>query len=168
MRIAVTGTPGTGKTTAIKKVDTDLEVIHLNDRVQELGFVAGYDEERETRVADLEELRSYYADRDGVLFESHLAHHLTVDRIIVLRCEPALIESRLRERGESDSTATENAESEALDVILTEAIDIHGTEQLYEIDTTDRTPDWVSNEIEAIIADRRDPSAGEVSFESYL
>ncbi|MEF8773734.1 MAG: adenylate kinase, partial [Halobacteriales archaeon] len=31
MRVAVTGTPGTGKTTAVQLVKTDLPVVHLND-----------------------------------------------------------------------------------------------------------------------------------------
>jgi len=41
MRVAVTGTPGTGKSTATERLDTDLDVIHLNDVILEEGLTTG-------------------------------------------------------------------------------------------------------------------------------
>jgi adenylate kinase len=103
-----------------------------------------------------------------VVLESHLAHLLDVDRVVVLRCRPDVLESRLRERGERDAKARENAESEALDVVLTEAVETHGAERVYEIDTTDVGAEAVAAEIEAAVAGERDPSAGTVDFTGYL
>ena len=51
MRIAVTGTPGTGKTTATERLDVDLPVLHLNEVVHEEGLIEGRDEERDTAMS---------------------------------------------------------------------------------------------------------------------
>ncbi|WP_338728774.1 adenylate kinase family protein [Haladaptatus sp. DJG-WS-42] len=169
MRVVVTGTPGTGKTTATTLIDTDLDVVHLNDVIRdEEGLYSEIDEERDSLVADLDAVREWLADRDNVLVDSHLAHHLTADKAIVLRCHPEQLEQRLLDRGEAAQKARENAESEALDVILSEAVNEHGLESVYEIDTTDRTPEAVAADVEAVIAGDRAPSAGEVSFIDYL
>jgi len=169
MRVAVTGTPGTGKTTATERLDTDLGVIHLNDAIKEEdGLDAGVDEDRDSVVADFDAVAEWLDGRDDVLVESHLAHHFDADRVIVLRAHPETIEDRLAERDESDASITENAESEALDVILSEAVERHGTESVYEIDTTDRSVEGVVDAIEAVLAGEREPSAGTVSFVDYL
>ncbi|MFB6102327.1 MAG: adenylate kinase family protein [Haloplanus sp.] len=165
-RIAVTGTPGTGKTTATTLLDAP--VIHLNDLIREAGLWSERDTDRgDSLVADLDAVREALGDWSGVA-ESHLSHHLDADRVVVLRCRPDVLEDRLRDRGASEAKATENAESEALDVILSEAVERHGVEHAYEIDTTDRTPHAVADDIEAVIAGDRDPSAGDVDFTDYL
>ena len=169
MRVAVTGTPGTGKTTAVDLLDTDLDVVHLNEVVREEGLYDEVDEERDSLVADLDAVRTWFDGKDDeVIVESHLAHHLPVEKVVVLRCQPEELERRLRERGEPESKAKENAESEALDVVLSEAVAEHGIDAVYEIDTTDTDPGSVADVIEAVIAGERAPSAGEVSFTDYL
>ena len=168
MRVAVTGTPGVGKTTATELLDTDLDVVHLNDLVRREGLTEGTDTERDSLVVDLEAVSDRLGGRDDVLVESHVAHHLDVDRVIVLRCRPETLEARLLDRGETDAKAAENAEAEALDVILSEAVDRHGLGSVYEIDTTDRTKASVTADIEAVLEGERDPSAGGVDFTGYL
>jgi adenylate kinase len=191
MRVAVTGTPGTGKTTATgllaDREGFDLDVVHLNDIVREHDLTESTDEARDSLVVDLDAVREFLATEygDDLLVESHLAHLLDADRVVVLRAHPERIEARLRERGESAASATENApssespraltrkarenaESEALDVVLSEAIDQHGPDAVYEIDTTDRDPAAVADAIAAVVRGEREPSAGEVDFTDYL
>jgi adenylate kinase len=169
MRVAVTGTPGTGKTSATERLDVDLGVVHLNEAIKEHDLYEDVDEERDSVIVDLEAVRDWIGDRQDVLVESHLAHHLDADRVVVLRCHPEELERRLRERGdESEASVVENAESEALDVILSEAVDRHGVESVYEVTTTGRDSEAVAAEIEAVVAGERDPSAGEVSYVEYL
>jgi adenylate kinase len=180
VRIAVTGTPGTGKTTATDLVECDLEVYHLNEVVEREGLYTGRDEERDSLLVDLDAVEGWLGDREGIV-ESHLAHLVPADRVVVLRCHPDELERRLRERGATEAKASENTgstkspralarsarenrESEALDLILSEAVSEHGLEQVYEIDTTDRTPEAVAREIERVVRGEREPSAGEVSF----
>lgn len=168
MRLAVTGTPGTGKTTATELVESDLDLVHLNELIRREELYMAVDEERDSVVADLDAVASRLEGREDVIVESHLAHHLSADRVVVLRCDPTVLEDRLRDRGASPAKATENAESEALDVILSEAVNRHGEDRVYEIDTTDRSPAAVATEIERVIDDEREPSAGTVDFTAYL
>lgn len=168
MRVAVTGTPGTGKTTATERLGADLEVVHLNAEIEARELTAGVDEARGSWIADLEAVADWLADRDDVVIESHLAHLLDVDRVAVLRCRPDVLVERLESRGEPAAKATENAEAEALDVILAEAVDRHGEARVYEVETTDADPDAVAADLDAIVAGRREPSAGTVSYLSYL
>jgi len=189
VRVALTGTPGTGKTTASERLPYD--VVHLNDVVREHDLWTERDADRDSLVVDVEALAAWVdeyvasSDADVVLLESHLAHLLDVDRVVVLRCRPDLLESRLRERGENAAKARENAEpaepsqalarkarenaeSEALDVVLSESVRDHGAEAVYEVDTTDRTPEAVATDIEAAVEGDREPSAGTVDFTEYL
>ena len=168
MRVAVTGTPGTGKSTAVDLLDSDLEVLHLDETIREAGLTTGHDKERDSAVADVDGLADYLDGREGVVFESHLAHHLPADRVVVLRCHPERLAERLRERGEPAATVEENAESEALDVILAEAVERHGEAGVYEMDTTDLTPAETAATIDAVVAGERDPAVGTVSFVGYL
>jgi adenylate kinase len=192
VRVVLTGTPGTGKTTVSERLPDEYEVVHLNAVVDGEGLWTERDEERDSVVVDLDALREWVDERVGppgteegvVVLESHLAHLLDADRVVVLRCRPDALESRLLERNETaasaaedDETATsralarsarENAESEALDVILSEAVETHGLDRVYEIDTTDRAPDDVAAEVEAVVAGDREPSAGDVDFTGFL
>lgn len=181
MRVAVTGTPGTGKSTVVDLLDTDadadtgpfdaefdLDVVHLNEVIREEGLTTDHDEARDSAVADMDALADYLDGREDVLFESHLAHHFDADRVVVLRCHPETLVTRLRERGESETKADENADSEALDVILAEAVDRHGANSVYEIDTTDRTPKETASAIAEVVRGDREPSSGTVSFLDFL
>lgn len=168
MRVVVTGTPGTGKTSATEVLESDLDVVHLNEAIREEELFGDVDEERDSVIADLDAIREWIGDRDDCVIESHLAHHLDADRAIVLRCRPDVLRERLKGRDESEASIAENAESEALDVILAEAVDRHGLDAVYEIDTTDRSPSEVATEIDAVIRGEREPSAGTVDFTEYL
>jgi adenylate kinase len=168
VRVAVTGTPGTGKTTTTERVETDLTVVHLNEVIREQGLTTGHDDDRDSAVADLDAVSAWLDGREDVLVESHLAHHIDADRVVVLRCHPEQLSERLTDRGEPPATVRENAESEALDLVLSEAVERHGRERVYEIDTTDRSPAAVAAEVETVIAGDREPSAGTVDFTEYL
>jgi adenylate kinase len=170
VRVVVTGTPGTGKTTATTLLEDriDLDVVHLNRVLEDEGLYTEVDAERESKIADLDALEEWLAAVDDAVVESHLAHRFDADRVVVLRCEPDTLEQRLLERGEHEAKARENAESEALDVVLAEAVETHGLESVYEIDTTDSSVEAVADELAAVIAGEREPSAGEVDFVGYL
>lgn len=174
-RVAVTGTPGTGKTAATETlVDSTTEptspienVIHLNEEVTAHDLWTERDADRDTLEVDIDAVREYLGEWSGIV-ESHVAHHLSADRYVVLRCRPDVLEERLLNRGEHPSTALENRESEALDIILSETVERHGTDSVYEIDTTDRSIGAVAGEINAVVRGERSPSAGEFNFLDFL
>ncbi|WP_435358138.1 adenylate kinase family protein [Haloarchaeobius sp. DFWS5] len=172
MRVVVTGTPGTGKTTATDLLAGDdefaLDVVHLNEVIEREELYDEVDEERDSVVVDLDALADWVGDRDDVVLDSHLAHYLDAECVVVLRCAPEDLKERLLDRGETESKAHENAESEALDVVLSQAVDRHGVENVYEIDTTERDPEDVATDIAAVVRGEREPSAGDVDFIDYL
>ncbi|QKY19390.1 AAA family ATPase [Halolamina sp. CBA1230] len=168
-RVALTGTPGTGKTTVADAVGQrlDIDVHHLNDLIREEGLHEGEDEQRGSLVADLDAIDEYLGDWSG-LVDSHLAHHLDADAAIVLRCHPDELEERLREREEPEAKIAENVESEALDIVLSEAVRTYGEANVYEIDTSDRPVEAVVDDVVAVLRGEREPSAGTVDFTGAL
>lgn len=168
-RLAVTGTPGTGKTTATELVAERLGVgvVHLNDVIREEGLYTERDEGRDSLVADFDAIRDRLGDWSGIL-ESHLAHHFEADVVVVLRCAPEELTDRLESRGESEAKVRENVESEALDIVLSEAVGSVGETNVYEIDTTGRDPEAVADDVVAVLRGDREPSAGTVDFTGAL
>jgi adenylate kinase len=136
MKIALTGTPGTGKTTIsnVLKDEFGLKVVDLNKVISAFQYYIGWDDNRNCGVVDLEALRAHPFE-DGLVIEGHISHHLSVERVIVLRTNPAVLRGRLQEKGFSEKKIRENIEAEILDVILIEALGLHGN-NVYEVDST--------------------------------
>ncbi len=136
MKIAVTGTPGTGKTTVGRALHEryGLRVIDVNEVIRAHQYVDTYDSHRDCLVVDLTALCAHRFQQNSIL-EGHLSHHLDVDRVIVLRTDPRALEERLMQRGFSSEKVKENVEAETLDVILVEAVALHDA-RVYELDST--------------------------------
>lgn len=164
MRVALTGTPGTGKTTLAEPLADLLgvDVIYLNEEIRGQDLVEGYDEG--TAVADLDAVRREFQGADDVVIEGHLSHHLEADVAVVLRCRPDVLYERLRKRFD-DEKARENAEAEALDVVLAEAIEHQDV--VIEVDTTRESPGDIAEEIAGYVRDGG-PRTGVVDWSSYL
>lgn len=166
MRWGITGTPGTGKTTVADHLSSDRDVVHLSDILTDSAYHAGSDPTRDTIIADIDALATWVDEQpDDIIIESHLAHLLPVDRVIVLRCHPDTLRQRLSERSEiSPEKVAENVDAERLDLILSAAVEHHGMESVFELDTTDLAPNAVADAVENIIAGKHQPRPGNVSF----
>ena len=88
------------------------------------------------------------SDDEVTIIESHLSHHIA-DIVIVLRAHPALIRERLLQRKYSEAKVRENIESEALDIILFEAVE--WCQKVFEINTTYLSIEEVAQAIDEII-----------------
>lgn len=153
MRIAVTGTPGVGKTSACALVKS-MPVVHVNDLVEKLGMVSGYDRSRRTKEVDVPKLARAVAKMEGdMVLEGHFSHMLRPDVAIVLRCSPKVLEKRLRKKGWPEKKVRENVEAEAVDVVLIEALE--NAPEVCEVDTTGKKPAEVARAIENIISGER-------------
>ena len=151
MQIALTGTPGTGKTTVAALLR--YRVLDINSLVRG-GMNLGQDPERGCLEADMDALAGHLdslESEETVILEGHFSHHFA-DWAIVLRLSPAALQPRLKKRGYSQSKIRENLEAEALDVILVEAVDM--CRRVDEIDTTGLSAAEVAAMIEDIIEGR--------------
>lgn len=123
--IAITGTPGTGKTAVSKELrDRGYEVLDLNEFIRSNGLLEEKDEERDTYNVDVDAVDlalERFRDRSLIFLEGHFSHALQCDVAIVIRCEPGILSERLKERGYSEEKIIENVQAEILDVILCEA-----------------------------------------------
>ncbi|HVL47968.1 MAG TPA: adenylate kinase family protein [Candidatus Thermoplasmatota archaeon] len=136
MLVALTGTPGVGKTTVSDlagRLRPGARVVHLGDWLAEAGLLAERDPARGSFEVDTRRMRRAFrlahADVPAgttVLVESHLAHHLDVDACLLLRVDPATLHRRLSARGWSEAKVRENVEAEALDVLAAEVRDHFG------------------------------------------
>jgi len=161
MQIALTGTPGTGKTTIAALLP--YHVIDINALVKG-GMNFGKDPERGCLEADMDALANYLARLDPdetLILEGHFSHHFA-DWSIVLRLSPDTLKSRLEARGYSAEKIRENLEAEALDVILVEAVEF--CDRVDEIDTTGKSTPEVAELVARIIQGRLQLPAGQVNW----
>ena len=150
MKTALTGTPGTGKSTVASLIE-DVRVASVGQLAQQEGSAAVDDPATGSLEIDTGLLSRYVASiDDDMLIEGHLSHLLGVDIAIVLRCSPKVLKKRLESRGYSDDKVRENVEAEAVDVILIEAMECVG--KVCEIDATHRSPHAVADAVSEIMA----------------
>ncbi len=155
MKIALTGTPGTGKSTISRILKKRGFRVHRLDEVaRERAWILGVDEERDSLIVDLERLGEYVRVNEGI-FVAHYSHLLPVDLVIVLRTHPEVLRRRLEARGFDEAKIRENVEAEAMSLITSEAIELHGRERVQEVDTTNLNPATAADEVVAIIKGRR-------------
>ncbi|MEF8879694.1 MAG: adenylate kinase family protein [Candidatus Thermoplasmatota archaeon] len=157
MKIAITGTPGTGKTSVAKKLGNEgYKVVHLNQMAIK-NFLDGEDKKRDSKIINIDKLNSFLEEKfkdvdDYIFFESHLSHLLNcVDKIIVLRCHPMSLKKRLESKQWKKQKVKENLEAEIIDIVLCETLEVHSQSDVFEIDTTSINIDDVSSVIKKLV-----------------
>ena len=151
--IAVSGTPGTGKSVFARALAKKLgaSVIEINAMITK-NKIYKLDADG-TKIANIQKMREEFARviknfSGPVVVEGLLAHLLQkklLTHVVVLRTSPNVLERRLSSRDYSKTKTRENVEAEALDIILWEAVDAHSIDRVYEIDTTKLKPDAAVN-----------------------
>ena len=175
----ITGTPGVGKSSVSKMLTSILgaRLISIGELVKREGLYTGWDEERETLIADTDRLSERIreiidAEKRTIIIEGHYAVHVVppekVDLIFVLRRDPRDLKKTLEDRGYSRRKVMENLAAEILDVCLFDAVDVCGVEKLCEMDTTSKSPEEVVDEIISVIKGERKPEVGIVDWLGIL
>jgi len=144
MLIAISGTPGTGKTSTVKILQKKgFQVIDLNKFAKENDFIIGIDKKRDSKIVDIHKLNDYFKDYktdEMVFIDSHLSHLVShVDKVIIFRCKPEKLRLNLNKKNWNKEKIKENIQAEILDIILSEAVDIHNPKNIFEIDTSNIT-----------------------------
>jgi len=149
--ILVTGTPGTGKTTISRLLAKTFQAKYVNPAIllPRKGIDYTYDANRKTRIVSIRRLRRSLASLagrtgHGLIIDSHIALKITsspiLERVIVLRCNPAVLERRLKRKHWSKRKISENVLAEILDICLWDAVQNYGWRRISEIDTTNKPP----------------------------
>src|SRR2546425_10846380 len=151
MLVALTGTPGTGKSSVAGELERrGYFVLPLDRFAEEHKLVSGFDAARGTKEIDVEALdREIRVPAKVGILVAHYSHRLSVNLAIVLRCHPRVLADRLRARGWAEAKVRENVEAEAIDVITQEAV--AGVPFVYEIDPTSTTPAAVAGVLSALL-----------------
>jgi adenylate kinase len=137
-----------------------MKVTELGDLAKEKNLLGKLDRRRGTYEVDVEKLDLAVAETEAgqtTILVGHLSHLITSDMVIVLRCRPSVLAARLRSRGYPEQKVAENAEAEALDVILVESVETG--REVYEIDTTGISPEETADAILEILAGEKEKYA---------
>lgn len=129
--IIITGTPGTGKSTLAKLLvkQLDYERLDLHQYYKQLSTIYNrkkqcYDLDEE-KVLTLVKKQLKTTQREGIIIDSHIAHHLPkslVTLCIVLTCSNLKeLEKRLKKRKYSKQKIRENLDAEIFQICLTES-----------------------------------------------
>jgi len=153
MILAITGTPGTGKTSVAEETADrlDMQLVDVNDLARKSGAERGIDTERDAVFVDVDRLADSLDQKvsDRAVLDGHLSHHFAADITIVLRCDPDELRDRLEEKGWDEEKIRENIEAETLDILLQEAVSMRDT--VYEINTTGKDASEVAQIIKRLV-----------------
>jgi len=150
VNIALTGTPGTGKTSLASRLE--YKIFSINDYYPKISI--GKDDDGNWLV-DLKKLNEVInvEKNSSIIYEGHVSHFLeNIGMAIVLRCNPKKLKERLELREYTQEKINENMEAEALNIISEEAIEMCGYEKVFELDTTELSLDASVAKIEGIIS----------------
>lgn len=167
MKVVITGTPGTGKTSVAKALEKyKFKNYNLSKILKKCG--AGVDKKRKVKIIDEKkfgkEINKVLRKNENIVVESHLSHYSNpkyVDLCVVLRTNPKILEKRLEKRGYSKEKIKENVEAEQIDLILVEAL--NKKFKVYEIDTTKRKAQSVAKEIVKALKEKKQ-SYGKINW----
>lgn len=145
--MGVTGTPATGKKTLARSLSkaTGFKVFNINRICVLEGAVAGRD--AYGIVADIERLKKIISKKlpsENFILVGHLLPHVVssnrLDLVIVLRCNPYVLEERLRRRGYPEKKVLMNVGAEILGNCYFEACKKFGVEKVHVIETSVKSP----------------------------
>ena len=159
--IAISGTPGTGKTSVSKKLSeiANAKFISLNKLAVSEQLTLKYDKKRDTHVVDFKKLIPHVINQiesykktniEFLLIESHFSDIIPekyIDYAIILRCNPDELYKRLEKRGYKKEKIIENVQSEILGNCANFFIEEQIKSPIYEIDTTSLTIEAISKVI---------------------
>ncbi len=141
MRLVLTGSPGTGKTTLAKRLAKKLKAVWVNDKDFAVRHgIGAWDAEANEFEVPLGRLGKALdragGKRKNMVMEGHLLCEtkLKADLVFVLRVHPELLELRLERRGYRAEKVQDNVFCEGIDYCWKHALRKHGKRKTVSID----------------------------------
>ena len=120
-RLALSGTPGTGKSTIASLLSSHgMSISNIEELAQQAGALEEVDATDGAHPVDMDILLQFIDENwqkkpsEREIIDGHLSHNLPVNAVVVLRCDPENIRQRLNERGYPESKVEANVEWELL------------------------------------------------------
>ncbi|MBR9707196.1 MAG: AAA family ATPase, partial [Candidatus Diapherotrites archaeon] len=144
MKILITGTPGTGKTTVSEKLSKDLNLPVVNEKsFSETHGLGDEIKEQDLLEVDLEDLENALLKdlKTEWILEGHMVCQVQVkpDFVFVLRSSPGKLEPLLKKRGYPEQKVNENLMAEFIDYCKVQAIENNPKAKVIEVNTTKRS-----------------------------
>lgn len=171
-RIAITGTPGSGKTSVAEfgltnsNRDWSVSIISDKELAEKNGFLGKIDSNDGAQPIDVEQLVTTLSEQwaqppeNDTLIDGHLSHLLPVDAIVIIRCNPEVLQIRMQDRGWSKSKIDENAEWELLGAAWNDERE-WGNTPVLELDSTETSVDSLFSHIGTWMRDGFKPKSPE-------
>ena len=155
--IAITGSPGVGKTTISSMLATKgWKVNTVAELAKTFDCEGDYDESMGCVEIDIHKLaeRFLMEPNDNLIIDGHLAHFLAVDAIVILRCEPSQLRARLESRGYTQPKINANLEWEFIAGTWSEIVEFDIDVPILELDSSTlsaeelikRLLDWIDGD----------------------
>ena len=139
MKIAITGTPGSGKTTLAKMLGKEykLNIINEKDFAIQNG-IGKFNDENELEIPLLEfekKANEFLLKNDGILLEGHVLCEvkLKVDYIILISINPEELEARLEQRNYPPLKIMDNVFCEGIDYCKKNVVRNYPKEKIIQI-----------------------------------
>ena len=148
--IAISGTPGCGKTTLCDLLEKEgFAVESVADLAKRFDCLGVEDPEDGAAPVDVHKLADlWHDDSEGVVFvDGHLSHLLEVEAIVVLRCQPDALQARLEQRGYNETKVRANVEWEMIAGTWSELLEFELELPVLEVDATETAASTLSAEI---------------------
>ncbi len=140
MKLIITGTPGTGKTSVAKALGKNLKHRVLNEKEFALQHGIGkWDAESNELVIPLKKLEtalnSFLRKEKKVIIEGHLLCEIRVkaDFVVLLRLHPELLEGRLARKQYAPEKIQDNVFCEGIDYCKKHTLRNYAKEKVIEI-----------------------------------
>ena len=147
--IAITGTPGTGKTALCQSLGAGYSVLSLKDLAEQYECLGPQDAADGAAPIDIHQLAEkwQFQDNEITFIDGHLSHFLDVDAIVVLRCNPLELEKRLQSRDYSTAKIAANVEWELISGTWSELLEFEISVPLLELDTSSTSTEELQTQV---------------------
>lgn len=148
--LAITGSPAVGKTSVSKMLrNIGWDVVSVSQLAEDFDCVGDYDEAMDSQEIDIHRLSEMFECESNkqVIIDGHLSHFLSVDGIVVLRCQPDILRQRLMMRDYSAAKINSNVEWEFVAGTWAEIVEFEIDQPILELDSGQLTPEQIANAI---------------------